>query len=457
MERSAQEADAHEAVPRQGRMSLGCWFRTSRKEKADGSRTLRWLPATVLLVIGSCFLIGVRLFLHPPPEPQTQAVTPEKVPDPVVPPLPAPITITLGKNKTITEVLLAQGIPQNTVTQIVQALRSHLNLRRLQPDDTLLLHRNLEGAVTKVVYCQSPVEIFEVLHDGRGWIAYQRDVAIDRRVTFVAGAIEETLFDSIERLGESPQLVLDFAEIFAWDFDFASDSQPGDQFRMLVEKSYVADQFVEYGRILAAEYESEGEVHTAIYFVENSHGDYYTPGGESLRRAFLKSPLDFTRISSGYNRARRHPVLGGVRPHLAVDYAAPVGTPVRAVADGVVTFAGRKGGYGNMVILRHRANYETVYSHLSRFGKGIRSGARVAQRHVIGYVGSTGLSTGPHLDYRVIKDGRFVNPLKQTFLPGKPVSPSSRPSFISTRDIYLQKLRGGIEAQTLSSGAKGQF
>ncbi|MCU0594496.1 MAG: M23 family metallopeptidase, partial [Desulfobacterota bacterium] len=310
---------------------------------------------------------------------------------------------------------------------------------------------------TKVVYCQSPVEIFEVLHDGRGWIAYQRDVAIDRRVTFVAGAIEETLFDSIERLGESPQLVLDFAEIFAWDFDFASDSQPGDQFRMLVEKSYVADQFVEYGRILAAEYESEGEVHTAIYFVENSHGDYYTPGGESLRRAFLKSPLDFTRISSGYNRARRHPVLGGVRPHLAVDYAAPVGTPVRAVADGVVTFAGRKGGYGNMVILRHRANYETVYSHLSRFGKGIRSGARVAQRHVIGYVGSTGLSTGPHLDYRVIKDGRFVNPLKQTFLPGKPVSPSSRPSFISTRDIYLQKLRGGIEAQTLSSGAKGQF
>lgn len=457
MERSAQEADAREAVPRQGRMSLGCWFRTSRKERADWSRTLRWLPATGLLVLGSCFLIGVCLFLHPPPEPQIQAVIPEYPPDPFVPPQPAPTTITLGKNKTMAGVLLAQGIPQNTVTQITRALRSHLNLRRLQPDDTLQLHRNPDGALTRVVYCQSPVDIFEVLYDDRGWIAYQRDVAIDRRVAFVAGTIEETLFDSIERLGESPQIVLDFAEIFAWDFDFASDSQPGDQFRMLVEKSYVADEFVEYGRILAAEYESEGEVHTAIYFVENSRGDYYTPGGESLRRAFLKSPLDFTRISSGYNRARRHPVLGGVRPHLAVDYAAPVGTPVRAVADGVVKFAGRKGGCGNMVILRHRANYETVYSHLSRFGKGIRSGARVAQRHVIGYVGSTGLSTGPHLDYRVIKDGRFVNPLKQTFLPGKPVSPSSRASFISTRDIYLQKLRGSIEAQTLSYSAKGRF
>jgi len=138
-----------------------------------------------------------------------------------------------------------------------------------------------------------------------------------------------------------------------------------------------------------------------------------------------------------------------------VDYAAPTGTPVRAVADGMVKFAGRKGGYGNAVILRHRASYETVYSHLSRFGKGIRKGARVTQRHVIGYVGSTGLSTGSHLDYRVIKDGCLVNPLKQTFLPGKPISHSSWPSFISTRDSYLQQIRSGLQAQTISSSLEG--
>jgi len=424
---------------------------TSQEQKEGSGRAPRWFLAAVLLLISSCVFIGIRLFLHLTPGPQPQVARSECVSNPAVPTLPAPTTITLGKNKTLAGVLAAQGISQNTVTQIVRALRLRLDLRQLQPEDTLRLHRNLDGAVVKVVYCQSPVDIFEAYCEEDGWITHQRDVAIDRRVVLVAGTLEDTLFDSIERLGESPRLVLDFAEIFAWDFDFAADSQPGDRFRMLVEKRYAADQFVEYGRILAAEYESEGTVHTAIYFIENNHEDYYTPQGESLRRAFLKSPLDFSRISSGYNRARRHPVLGGVRPHLAVDYAAPVGTPVRAVADGVVKFAGWKGGYGKTVTLRHRANYQTVYSHLSRFAKGIGKGARVKQRQVIGYVGSTGLSTGPHLDYRVIKKGHFINPLKHDFIPGKPVSHSSWLSFISSRNSYLQKIDSGFQVQTISS------
>jgi murein DD-endopeptidase MepM/ murein hydrolase activator NlpD len=212
---------------------------------------------------------------------------------------------------------------------------------------------------------------------------------------------------------------------------------------------------VGYGNILAAEYESEGTVHRAIYFRDKNRGSYYTPEGESLRRAFLKSPLEFSRISSGYSRGRRHPILGGVRPHLAVDYAAPSGTPVLAVADGVVKFAGRKGGYGNTITLRHRAKYETMYSHLSRLGKGIRRGARVMQRQVIGFVGSTGLSTGPHLDFRVIREGRFINPLKHDFLPGEPISPSSRTAFIAARDSFLQQIRRGPQVQNLSEGTQG--
>jgi murein DD-endopeptidase MepM/ murein hydrolase activator NlpD len=346
--------------------------------------------------------------------------------------------------------LAVQGISQSAVTQIVQALRSHLNVRQLKPEDSLEFHRNRDGTVTKVVYRQSPVDIFEVHRSEHGWLARQRDVTIDRRVSLVAGTLEDTLFDSIERLGEDSQLVLDFAEIFTWDFDFATESQPGDRFRMLVEKLYAAGEFAQYGQILAAEYESEGKVHTAIYFEDKKRAGYYTPEGESLQRAFLKSPLEFSRISSRYSRARRHPVLGGLKPHLAVDYAAPTGTPVRAVADGVVKFVGRKGGYGNTVILRHRSNYETMYNHLSRFGKTIRRGARVMQRHVIGYVGSTGLSTGPHLDYRVIKDGCFVNPLKQSFLPGDPISHSSREAFVSTRDSFLRQIRSGHQAQAVS-------
>jgi murein DD-endopeptidase MepM/ murein hydrolase activator NlpD len=298
------------------------------------------------------------------------------------------------------------------------------------------------------VYRQSPIDIIEVCRDGEDWTASRREVPVERKVVLVAGTLAENLFESMEALGERAQLVLDFAEIFAWDFDFASDSQPGDRFRMLVEKVSTGDQFVKYGRILVAEYEGEGKIHTGVYFTDKEGSGYYTPSGESLRRAFLKSPLEFSRISSGYSLGRRHPILGGVRPHLAVDYAAPMGTPVWAVADGTVEFAGWLGGNGYTVRLRHRANFSTMYNHLSRFGNGVRTGAAVRQRQVIGYVGTTGLSTGPHLDYRVIREGRFVNPLKQTFLPGKPISSASRLAFKELRDNLLAQLRTALAARS---------
>jgi murein DD-endopeptidase MepM/ murein hydrolase activator NlpD len=323
-----------------------------------------------------------------------------------------------------------------------------VNFRRLKPEDSFEFHSDAAGAVTRVVYRQSPIDIVEAWREGEVWSASRRDVPVERRLSLVAGKVEGSLFESMEALGEQAQLVLDFAEIFAWDFDFASDSQPGDRFRMLAEKVFTGDQFVKYGRIMVAEYESEGKTHTGIYFRDKDGGGYYTPAGESLRRAFLKSPLEFTRISSRYSRGRRHPILGGVRPHLAIDYAAPQGTPVWAVADGTVEFAGWSGGNGYTVTLRHRANFKTMYNHLSRFGKGIRPGAPVKQRQVIGYVGTTGLSTGPHLDYRVVKDGRFVNPLKQTFLPGKPISPSARAAFFETRDSLLGQLRSALAARS---------
>ena len=220
---------------------------------------------------------------------------------------------------------------------------------------------------------------------------------------------------------------------------------------MLLEKVYTGDEFVRYGRILVAEYEEVGgKVHTGIYFRDGAESGYFTPAGESLRRSFLKSPLEFTRITSRFSYARRHPILGGLRPHLAVDYAAPLGTPVFSVADGVVDSAGWRGGNGNTVTIRHRSSFKTMYNHLSRFAKGVHAGARVTQRQVIGFVGSTGLSTGLHLDYRVMKDGRFVNPLKQVFLPGKPISSASRQAFVAARDSRLHQLH---EAVAETSGA----
>jgi murein DD-endopeptidase MepM/ murein hydrolase activator NlpD len=363
-----------------------------------------WLLGAVaclmVLVAGGTFLL-----LRSPSTPPPVAVAP-----PVPPSPPPPVVGTLGK--------------------------------RLKPQDQLELHHDAAGDPVKLVYRQSLIDVVEATRAGGDWAAARRDVPVDQRTVVVAGTLRDNLFESMERLGERPQLVLDFAEIFAWDFDFAADSQPGDRFRMLVEKVFTGDQFVRYGRILAAEYESEGRVHAGVYFKDKSGGGYYTPAGESLRRAFLKSPLEFTRISSSFSRGRRHPILGGIRPHLAVDYAAPLGTPIFAVADGTVESAGWSGGGGNTVVLRHRANFKTMYNHLSRFAAGMRRGMAVRQRQVIGYVGSTGLSTGPHLDYRVVKDGRFVNPLKQTFLPGLPISASSRGDFAERRDALFAQLRG---------------
>ncbi len=407
-----------------------------QNDAAEGSRqparSWNWfyLSAASLSVI----LLGLGLIL-----PWNRATQPPQTPAP-----PRPITRILERGRTFVDALLAHGIRQDVAGRIVQALRSHLDFRRLRPGDSLEFHHDPAGAVTRVVFRQSPVDIVEAWRDGEAWTASRREVPVEHRVVLVAGTLEGSLFESIEALGEQAQLVLDFAEILAWDFDFASDSQPGDRFRMLVEKVRTREQFVKYGRILAAEYESEGKSHIGIYFRDKDGGGYYTPNGESLRRAFLKSPLEFTRISSRYSFGRRHPILGGVRPHLAVDYAAPHGTPVWAVADGTVEFSGWKGGNGNTVILRHRVNFKTMYNHLSGFAKGIRAGAVVKQRQVIGYVGSTGLSTGPHLDYRVIKDGRFVNPLKESFLPGKPISPASRPAFIQARDSLLGQLHNAV-------------
>jgi len=388
----------------------------------------------VALLIGGSFVF-FRDRSSPAPTPAASVPTP-----------PAPVVGTLGKGRTLQNALAALGVANDRAFQIVQALRPHIDFRRLRPQDGLELQKDSAGDPAKLVYRQSPIDIVDATRDGDVWTAARRDVPVDQRVAVVAGTLKANLFESLERLGEKPQLVLNFAEIFAYDFDFAADSQPGDRFRMLVEKVSTNGQFVKYGRILAAQYESEGRTHTGVFFKDKEGSGYYTPTGESLRRAFLKSPLEFTRISSTFSFGRRHPILGGVRPHLAVDYAAPQGTPVWSVADGVVEAAGWNGGNGNMVIVRHRANFKTMYNHLSGFGKGIRAGAPVRQRQVVGYVGMTGLATGPHLDYRIIKDGQFVNPLKQTFLPGKPISSSSRAAFAETRDSLLAQLRAAPAA-----------
>jgi murein DD-endopeptidase MepM/ murein hydrolase activator NlpD len=208
----------------------------------------------------------------------------------------------------------------------------------------------------------------------------------------------------------------------------------------VVEKVYKADQFIQYGTLHAVEYQRGEKIIRGIRYKEG----FYNENGVSLRKAFLKAPLRFNRISSRFSRARKHPILGGMRPHYGVDYAAPSGTPIWAVADGTVTSCGWNGGYGNQVILRHKNGYMTCYGHLSGFGPGIRRGVGVKQKQIIGYVGSTGLSTGPHLDYRLAKDSQFRNPLKETFIPGEPIEKREREMFRSKGEEMLVWLQGEV-------------
>jgi murein DD-endopeptidase MepM/ murein hydrolase activator NlpD len=235
--------------------------------------------------------------------------------------------------------------------------------------------------------------------------------------------------------------VIALVNMFEWDFDFTADTRSGDRFRLLVEKRYAGESFVTYGRVLAAQYTSSRRTLTGIgYTPGKQRFDYFDLDGRSLRKSFLKSPLEFTRITSRFTYARPHPILGGTMPHLAVDYGAPPGTPVRAVGDGVVAEAGWDGSYGLTARLRHRSGYETIYAHLSRLAAGTRAGARVNQRQVIGYVGSTGRSTGPHLHYEVVKNGRRVNPLNERFIPGDPIPAREREEFERHARALLERL-----------------
>jgi murein DD-endopeptidase MepM/ murein hydrolase activator NlpD len=252
------------------------------------------------------------------------------------------------------------------------------------------------------------------------------------------GEIRSSLFEAMEAAGEQDLLTLTFAEILAWEIDFYKDVREGDRFKVVVEKVYKGDQFIQYGPVRAVEYQRGEKIIQGIRYKEG----YYNEQGVSLKRAFLKIPLRFNRISSKFSRARKHPILGGIRPHFGVDYAAPPGTPIWAVADGTVISCGWGGGFGNQVVLRHMNGYTTYYGHLSGFGPGIRTGARVRQKQIIGYVGSTGLSTGPHLDYRLSKDGHFRNPLREVFPTGLPIEKGETEAFHRIRDEMAGWLQG---------------
>ena len=333
--------------------------------------------------------------------------------------------------------LTEKKIPLHWIEMIISKLKPYVDFRKIK-GGTYRLFTDVKGGLVKFIFEASPTEVYEIEKDSQGYTAQRKEVILETRRVKVVGEIRSSLFEAMDAIGEQDQLVIAFAEILAWEIDFYKDVREGDRFKVVVEKVYKGDQFIQYGPIHALEYQRGEKKIRGIGY----QGEYYNENGVSLRKAFLKAPLRFNRISSRFSQARRHPILGGVRPHFGVDYAAPIGTQIWAVADGAVLSCGWGGGFGKQVILRHPNGYRTYFGHLSRYGPGIKRGVRVSQKQIIGYVGSTGLSTGPHLDYRLIKDGRFRNPLKESFPKGIPIKRGEMGEFQKRRDKMIAWLQG---------------
>ncbi len=262
----------------------------------------------------------------------------------------------------------------------------------------------------------------------------------------VRGTIDSSLFAAVAATGERAELALALADIFAWDVDFIRDIRQGDSFQAVVEKRFREGDPAGYGRILAAEFTNQGDTYRAFLFQDGSHKpSYYDTEGKSLRKAFLKAPLSFTRISSGFTRKRFHPITKTWKAHPAIDYAAPRGTPIKTVGEGVITRIGRTKYNGNFIKIRHNSTYETLYLHMNGFARGMKKGKRLSQGQVIGYVGSTGLATGPHLCFRMYKNDSPVNPYKVQSQPAAPISKENRAEFKAA----TASLVGRLDAQNI--------
>jgi murein DD-endopeptidase MepM/ murein hydrolase activator NlpD len=309
--------------------------------------------------------------------------------------------------------------------------------------------------IVKMQYEIDDSSFLNVVRRPRGFAAEKVRLAVDRRIGSFFIRIEGSLMNSMPAAnGEYARLAMNLSDIFAWDIDFSSDIRYGDTVKVIVEELWVGEVFKGFGNILAAKVVNNGTVHSAYRFEHEGRADYFDERGRSLRKSLLKSPLKFTYISSRFSKRRRHPKLRIYRPHLGVDYVAPTGTPVSAAGNGTVVFAGYKGQNGRMVKIRHNNGYETYYGHLSRIPKKIRKWAKVSQGDVIGYVGSTGLSTGPHLDYRIKYKGKFVDPLKLKLPRGGPVGEDLMARFRQFLDAYESRFDSLAVPVVASGGEK---
>ncbi len=336
----------------------------------------------------------------------------------------------IGRGDTLAGLLSRMGVDANDARDFLAAARTTRPLARLAPGRTVLARVTAGGQLLLFRYLASDETLVTVSRAGGTFKAQEQRVALESRTVMRSGKIQGSLFGATDAADVPDRIASEMAEAFSGDIDFHKDLRRGDHFSVVYEALYFEGQMIRTGRLLAAEFVNQDKPYRAHYFKDaQGREGYYTPDGHSLKRAFLKSPMPFTRISSGFSNARYHPVLNEWRAHKGIDYAAPTGTPVRAISDAVVNFTGTQGGYGNLVVLSHQGPYSSAYGHLSHFAKGIRRGSRVSQGQVIGYVGATGLATGPHLHYEFRVNGTQKNPLAMKLPTSYPLDSRARNQF----------------------------
>ena len=319
------------------------------------------------------------------------------------------------------EALTTRGVPVHSIRPVVNAVGELFDFRRSRVGDSFDVSLDEEGTIERFRYQSVPEVYYEARLVGPGeYQALRHEVALDTETVALVATLEGSLYSTIRKLGEREELARRIVEIFQWDIDFSRDARPGDAFRLIYERVMLNGEFLRMGPILAIEYRGARTRERAYWFETEDVRGYFSSDGQPLERMFLRAPSMYRRISSGFNLERVHPVLGRVQPHLGVDYAADQGTPVRAVADGEVEFAGTRGAAGNMVALTHANDYRTAYAHLHTIARGLKRGDHVRQGQVIGTVGNTGRSTGAHLHFAMKYRGAFIDPLqhRDRRLPG---------------------------------------
>jgi murein DD-endopeptidase MepM/ murein hydrolase activator NlpD len=410
-----------------------------------GSRIFRAAAAVVLPFVGVVAAFGIAPDTVTEPAAQTPVVLELVLPVPLSGSVPAEgywREERVQRGDTPATLLARLGADDPEALRQLRSTHSARAFYQLVPGRMVGAQITAEGRLIELRY-RNGGNVLTVERRGDGISVVEQPAELERRVLMKSAEIRSSLFAATDAAGLSDAIATQVADIFSTDIDFHRDLRRGDHFSVIYEMFHDRGEPVRVGRVLAAEFINVGRLYRAVYFqYDDKRGGYYTPDGRSIRKAFLRSPLEYSRIASGFTASRFHPILGQWRAHRGIDYAAPYGTRVKATGDGVIEFAGRDHrGYGNLVVLRHQSNYTTWYGHLSGFAQGLRKGMRVAQSETIGYVGATGLATGPHLHYEFRINDVHQNPLRVVMPPAPPISAELKPAFEGDVAPLLQHLR----------------